>query len=154
MTSTASNISTMQIETSRFGVLETPTTDLVEINGGILGFPDASRFVRVPVTDSEGWMWLQSTADPELAFLTIEALRFYLDYDVDLGDSDCASIGLEDPADAEILAIVTVRRDAGGVVDAITANLLGPVVINRRLAIGRQVVLADSNYSTREPVTG
>jgi flagellar assembly factor FliW len=34
----------------------------------------------------------------------------------------------------------------------ITANLLGPLVINPRTRRGRQLVLTESGYSTRHPV--
>ena len=53
---------------------------------------------------------------------------------------------------AEVLALVTVSRSSSGALEGITANLLGPVVINVRSGQGRQVVLAESPYSTREPV--
>ncbi len=151
-TSTTANISPMQIATSRFGMLDAPEEQLVEIEGGLLGFPDASRYVRVPVVDTEGWLWLQSVDDPELAFLAISAFRFFPDYDVDLSDADAAAIGLTDPTEAEVFALVTVTRSADGTVEGITANLLGPIVVNSRAALARQVVLADSPYSTREPV--
>lgn len=147
-----SNIGTMQIATSRFGVLDALDEHLVEIEGGLLGFPDATRYVRVPVVDSEGWLWLQAADDPELAFLAISAFRFFPDYDVDIPDADAEAIGLTDATDAEVLALVTVNRSTAGTVEGITANLLGPVVINTRTGTARQVVLAESAYSTREPV--
>ena len=151
-TSTTANISPMQIATSRFGMLDAPEEQLVEIEGGLLGFPDATRYVRVPVVDSDGWLWLQATDDPELAFLAISAFRFFPDYDVDIPDADTEAIDLTDVADAEVLALVTVSRAASGALEGITANLLGPIVINTRTGRGRQVVLAESPYSTREPV--
>jgi flagellar assembly factor FliW len=151
-TSPTANISPMQIATSRFGILDAPEEQLVEIDGGLLGFPDATSYVRIPVIETDGWLWLQSVDDPELAFLAISAFRFFADYDVDLSEADAAGIDLAEPTDAEILALVTVSRSADGTVDGITANLLGPVVINTRTAVGRQIVLAESPYSTREPV--
>jgi len=53
-----------------------------------------------------------------------------------------ALLGLRDAADAMILNIVTVIRNTP--VEA-TANLIGPIVVNRRTRIGRQLVI--SNYS-------
>ena len=151
-TTPTTNIGAMQIATSRFGVLDALDEHLVEIQGGLLGFPDATRYVRVPVADGDGWLWLQATDDPELAFLAITAFRFFADYDVDIPDADAEAIGLTDAADAEVLALVTVSRSSSGALEGITANLLGPVVINVRTGQGRQVVLAESPYSTREPV--
>jgi flagellar assembly factor FliW len=44
--------------------------------------------------------------------------------------------------------VLTVRTDPVGV----TANLLGPLVINDRTGHGRQLVLATSEYSARHVV--
>ena len=148
------NLRSMQIATSRFGMLDAAEDQIVTIEGGLLGFPDAASFVRLPVEDADGWMWLQSITDRELAFLAISAFSFFPTYDIDLPDSDAESLGLVEAADAEVLALVTIRHTDEGGVAAVTANLLGPLVINRNTAIGRQVVLSDSQYSTCEPVTG
>jgi flagellar assembly factor FliW len=153
-TMATSNISPMQIATSRFGVLDALEEQLIEFDGGLLGFPDGSRYVRLPMTDAEGWLWLQSVDDPDLAFLAISVFRFFPDYDLDLSEADAEAIELESADDAEVLALVTVRRTVEGSVESITANLLGPVVINSSKSVGRQVVLSDSQYSTREIVSG
>ncbi|MEZ5245758.1 MAG: flagellar assembly protein FliW [Acidimicrobiales bacterium] len=144
----------MQITTTRFGVLDALDEQMVEIQGGLLGFPDASRYLRVEMPDAEGWLWLQSVDDPELAFLAIDAFLFFPAYDLELPESDVAAIELEAPTDAEVLALVTVHRADDGTMGGITANLLGPLVINDRTKVGRQVVLSDSQYSTREIVSG
>ncbi len=148
------NLTSMQVASSRFGTLDATEDQLITIDGGLLGFPDATRFVRLPVDDAEGWVWLQSTTDRELAFLVISAFRFFPDYDIELPDGDVAALELDDPSDAEVLALVTIRYTEAGGVASVTANLLGPLVINRRTGTGRQVVLSDSRHSTREPVVG
>ena len=33
-----------------------------------------------------------------------------------------------------------------------TANLVGPVVINKTKRIGKQIIIEDERYSTQEPV--
>ncbi|MEM9200542.1 MAG: flagellar assembly protein FliW [Actinomycetota bacterium] len=144
----------MQVASSRFGTLDATQDQLVSIDGGLLGFPDATDFVRLPVDDAEGWLWLQSTTDTDLAFLVISAFRFFPEYDIELPDSDVNSLELDDAADADVLALVTIRYTEDGGVASVTANLLGPLVINRRTGVGRQVVLSDSRHSTREPVAG
>lgn len=149
-----SNIEPMEIATSRFGTFDALEDQIIEIQGGLLGFPDATRYVRIPVVEAEGWLWLQSVDDPDLAFLAVTAFLFFPDYDVDMADADAAGIGLDEADAAEVLALVTVRRAEEGSVQGVTANLLGPVVINTLTSVGRQVVLSDSRYSTRETVAG
>lgn len=151
---TAGNLAPMQITTSRFGLLDAVEDQLVRIDGGLLGFPDAISYLRVPVVDSDGWLWLQSVDDPELAFLAISAFRFFPDYDVDVPEADIDALAIDTVDDVEVLVLVTVRREGADAAPAITANLLGPVVVNRRTGAARQVVLSDTEYSTREPLAG
>lgn len=148
-----SSIPPMQITTSRFGVLDALDDQMIEIDGGLLGFPDACSYVRVEIPDAEGWLWLQSVEDPDLAFLAVDAFLFFPEYDLELPDADAAAMELEASTDAEVLALVTVRHTEDGAMESITANLLGPLVINDRTKVGRQVVLSDSQYSTREIVS-
>ena len=150
----SSNLAAMQVASSRFGTLDATEDQLIRIDGGLLGFPDADQFVRLPVDDAEGWQWLQSTSDRDLAFLVISAFRFFPDYDIELPDGDVAALELDDPADADVLALDTIRHTEEGGIASVTANLLGPLVINHRTGVGRQVVLSDSQHSTREPVAG
>ena len=148
------NLAAMQVSSSRFGVLDATEDQLITIDGGLLGFPDAVRFVRLPVDDAEGWQWLQSVNDGDLAFLVISAFRFFPDYDIELPDGEVKALELDDPSDADVLALVTIRHTDEGGIASVTANLLGPLVINHRTGVGRQVVLSDSQHSTREPVAG
>ena len=148
------NLAAMQVTSSRFGVLDATEDQLITIDGGLLGFPDAVRFVRLPVDDAEGWQWLQSVNDGDLAFLVISAFRFFPDYDIELPDGEVKALELDDPSDADVLALVTIRHTDEGGIASVTANLLGPLVINHRTGVGRQVVLSDSQHSTREPVAG
>lgn len=144
----------MHITTSRFGVLDAIDDQLVEIESGLLGFPQITSYVRVPVADAEGWVWLQAIEDPDLAFLAIDAFLFFPDYDLVLPTADATALDVQTPEEVEVLALVTLNRDESGGLEAITANLLGPLVVNNRTHGARQVVLSDSEYTTREVVAG
>ncbi len=52
------------------------------------------------------------------------------------------------PTPVGLLAIITVRDNP----HRITANLLGPLVINREDGLGKQVVLSASDYSLQHPL--
>jgi flagellar assembly factor FliW len=64
------------------------------------------------------------------------------DYEPEIFDEDALQLGMEDPSEAMILNIVTLRQQQP--IEA-SVNLVGPVVVNRRSRIGRQLVI--SNYS-------
>ena len=114
-----------------------------------VGFADARRFVLVDVEDNDVFYWLQSVDDPSLAFLCAVPWAFFPDYSPVVPDDDQESLELETAEDAMVLTILTVHREA----KQITANLLGPLVVNQNTRIGRQVVLLGDDYSVQEPLS-
>ena len=68
-------------------------------------------------------------------------------YELEIFDNDAEALDITDPAETMILNIVTVQRQ--NPLHA-TVNLVGPIIVNRRTRIGRQVVIANySRYSAR-----
>ena len=63
-------------------------------------------------------------------------------YSPEIFDEDALQLDIRDASDAMVLNIVTLLRQTP--VEA-TVNLIGPIIINRRTCIGRQLVI--SNYS-------
>lgn len=138
----------VQVASDRFGVVEIDDDRVLSFPDGLLGFPDARRFALVDSHDTGTYFWLQSVDDPALAFLTVAPWAFFPDYEPDIPRMDEEALGLASPADVMVLCILTVQREH----KMITANLLGPLVINSRSRVGRQVVLADSGYPVRAPL--
>jgi len=136
----------VMIESGHLGPVEVDDDAVVEFPAGIIGFPDQRRYAIVAAEDSGLYSWLQSVDEPDLAFLAVVPAPFFPDYAPVIPDEDCASIGLTDPDDAQVLCLLTVGDDA------ITANLLGPIVLNVRNRTARQVVLTDSSLSTKAPI--
>ena len=85
---------------------------------------------------------LDARAREPLHFIVIEPGGIVPGYEPEIFDGDAEHLDLRDPAEAMILNIVTLQRQQP--VEA-TANLIGPLVVNRRTRIGRQLVI--SNYS-------
>ena len=57
-------------------------------------------------------------------------------------------VGLRAPEDALIRCVLTLHDDP----EATTANLVAPIVLNRRTRKGRQVILQGTSLSMRYPV--
>src|SRR5271157_1456904 len=91
---------------------------------GLLGFEQYKSFALVTKPEEEPFLWLQVVEEPKLAFLVMSPFVVVPDYQPDL----CA----EDPL---IFNIVTVR----GAQQA-TINLKGPIVLNRRTLVAKQVI--------------
>ena len=138
----------MRVATERFGELDVDEERVLTFPEGLAGFPAAKQFTLVEVEGNEAFLWLQSIDDPALAFLTTVPWPFFPDYEPELPDLDQELLALEDAGDALVLCLLTVRRDAREV----TANLLGPLVVNQRTRTGRQVVLAESGLPVRAPL--
>lgn len=140
----------MLVESTRFGSFEVESRRTLAFDEGLLGFPDSSTYVVVEVEDSP-YVWLQSTSEPDVAFLAISPFVFFPQYDLELGDEDQAALEVDDPAQVEVLTLLTVHR-VGDEPQTITANLLGPIVVNVDNRKARQLVLDNPEYSTREPL--
>jgi flagellar assembly factor FliW len=138
----------VMIDSEHLGSVEVDESSVIELPAGILGFPEQRRYAIVAADDSGLYSWLQSLDEPELAFLTVVPSPFFPDYEPVIPDEDCATIGLTAPEDAQVLCLVTVDDES------VTANLLGPIVLNVRTRMARQVVLTDSSLSTRAPILG
>ena len=136
----------MLVESERLGPLEVDEASVIEVPAGLIGFPQLRRFALVAAEQTGVYSWLQSLDDPAVSFLSVVPAAFFPDYAPTIGDEDCIAIGLSDPADAQLLCLVTATDDG------VTANLLGPVLLDVRTRLARQVVLSDTGHTTREPI--
>jgi flagellar assembly factor FliW len=85
-----------------------------------------------------------------LAFLLLDPLLCKPDYEFLISPEDRKALELPDSCEGmQTLVIVNI---APGDSMEITANLLGPVVMNVKKRLARQIVLYQSPYSTRFPI--
>ena len=87
-----------------------------------------------------------STAAADLEFVVTHPGLFFPDYAPEIDDDTADRLELKSADDALLLVIVTVTDP----VAASTANLLGPIVVNRHTRAAAQAVLGASGYNTRE----
>jgi flagellar assembly factor FliW len=139
---------TVQISSERFGEVDCEDSAALSFPHGLLGFENESSFAVVPVDEDGIYSWLQSASDPALAFLVTSPHFFFAGYEPEVNDADVEELDLQDPSETLLLCLLTVGEES------ITANLLGPIVVNTRTRVARQVVLADGRWSTREPLGG
>jgi flagellar assembly factor FliW len=79
----------------------------------------------------------------------MDAASVKLDYEVPLAPDDAQALALHAPDDAMVLLIVSVPNNDA---HQTTANLAGPLVINHRTRVGRQVVLDSKTYPLKYQV--
>jgi len=137
----------MEVETTRFGTLSLGEEARVYFPEGLLGFSAYREYVMVPASASGGpLVWLQSCQAPELAFAVCRAEALVRGYQVQVQTQDLAVAELSAPEDAAVYLIV--HRERGDVV----ANLRGPLVINEKRHLGKQVVINDESVPLRHCV--
>ncbi|MGE0481727.1 MAG: flagellar assembly protein FliW [Phycisphaerae bacterium] len=134
----------MRIDTVRFGPLEVDEERLIEFADGLLGFPEHHRFALIQTAPDPVFFWLQSAEDPALAFVVCDPLGFVPDYQIPVRQDDVDQLAMRDLGDCQVLVIVN-RVD-----EWLTGNLLGPLVIGVQSRRGKQMVLSDKRYSTRQ----
>jgi flagellar assembly factor FliW len=132
---------TLQIETTRFGVLPIDEAHVLEFISPIIGFEQATRFVLVDHEEDSPFQWLQSLEDPELAFVVTLPASFGLNYTFELPEEAVQALNLSSEEDVLVLTLVTVPEENPALM---TTNLLGPLVINATTYKALQVVLHDA----------
>ncbi|MDL2226771.1 flagellar assembly protein FliW [Deltaproteobacteria bacterium OttesenSCG-928-M10] len=136
----------IKINTKRFGEMEFSEDSVVKVIGGLIGLSGYENFVIIRYQDDSPFYWLQCVDDPELALVMVSPLLFKPDYDPPIPLSLNQELDIQSPGDITVFVIVTIP--AGNPQD-MTANLLGPVVVNARSRRARQLVLDDRVYSHR-----
>jgi flagellar assembly factor FliW len=139
----------LTIKTTRFGELSIDEKRVIQFPEGLLGFPEQKDYIILEHKPESPYFWLQSLTDADLAFVVIDPFLVKKDYLKDLPPVEKKIFeGLETGC-VTVFALVTISQ---GNDQPITMNLMGPLVIDVEIRIGRQVILANSGYTCRYPV--
>jgi flagellar assembly factor FliW len=137
-------MSTLTIDSSRFGTLEISSEDVIEFPNGLIGL-GGSRYTIVAAGADGAFSWLHSIDDPTLALPIANPWHFFTDYAVELSDADSEPI-TADPADVTVW--VTVR--AGAELADFFANLRAPILVAD--GKGHQVINEAADAPVRAPL--
>ena len=124
----------MDVKTKTMGVKSVEENHIVTFPEGLFGFEDYKKYATI----ESQWaplIWLQSLDDERLAFLLIDPFLICGDYEADIED-------------LIVMAVVTVPSDGS----AVSANLQGPIVINKKNNLCVQVILSDSRWTTKHAI--
>lgn len=134
---------------TRFGDIEYADEDVVTFTDGMIGFPDARRFILLSHKENSPFRWLQSLDEPKLAFLVTDPGAFVCEYtpSVEHAVLNGLEIGEETPR-----LVFTTARIPNGEPNEMTLNLAAPIVVNATNRKARQIVLTDDAYTIRHRV--
>lgn len=124
--------------------------DVITFPGGIPGFEKNREFVLVQIPEYVPFEWLACVDGTRLRFAVINPLLFRPDYSPNITKEQLSELGIDKAEDVLLYAIVTIREDPA----ESTANLTGPVVINKSRRLGKQIIIEDDRYSTQEKILG
>jgi len=139
----------LKIQTSRFGELDIDDTRIITFTEPVLGFPDDKKFVLLDNTNNL-FKWLQSTDNKDLAFVMIDPLLIYENYEVSVTSDDVKDLNLSGIDKAVVLCIVNIANECASV----TANLVAPIILNPEKMLAKQIVLLNSPYSLKHNILG
>ena len=137
----------MRVHTRPYGDIDLDERQRISLPWGLLGFEDLRDWVLLDATQPP-FYWLQSLERPEVAFVLIDPVSFRPDYEPGVDPAELAGLELASAEERLVFVIVTVPADSA----RMTANLQGPLVINRQSRVGRQLVSADPRWGTRHAI--
>ena len=137
----------MKVNTKAYGPVEVEQQQMLTFPQGLFGFESFKNYALLDA-EQEPFFWLQSTEDEQIAFVLINPFLFRPDYEMNIDNEELLSVGISDPEKAVIFSIVTVPLDSS----PMTANLQGPLVINRDSRVGIQAILTDSKWKTKHDI--
>jgi flagellar assembly factor FliW len=129
----------MKITTTRFGAVTIEDADVLTFVDGLIGMEDCRRWVLLADAQNSALGWLQSLDRPDVALGVVSPRRFVPDYQVRVARREIQPLGLQNPSEAQILAIVS-HSDNG-----LALNLKAPLVIHVAERLGRQIVARDDH---------
>ncbi|MCA1794787.1 MAG: flagellar assembly protein FliW [Desulfobacteraceae bacterium] len=136
----------MKIHTRKFGELEIDEKMILDMPDGLPGFDGYKRFVLLEDAGSKPFCWFQSVEASDLALVVMNPYLFKPDYQVDL-KGVMALKGWKNVTEKDlgVFVVLNIFETRNG--KKITANLIGPLVINMKKNEVVQVVFEDAHYS-------
>ena len=137
----------MRVKTKAYGEIDADERQLVSFPAGLLGFEQFKDYILLDAPQKP-FFYLQSIDVPDLAFILIDPFLFRPDYSLDIDDDSLEEIDVARPEDVLVFSIVTVPGEGG----TVTANLMGPLIINKANRLAMQTVLGDSRWRVKHDI--
>jgi flagellar assembly factor FliW len=129
---------TFELCSERFGSFTVPEARVFVLDPGLVGFPDARRFVLLDSKPGSPFKWMLSVDEPDLGFAVVDPGDFVAGYVAPL--EHAANVLSCARADVALFVLVTIPERP----TEIFLNLLAPIIVDLQTRRGRQLVLEDT----------
>jgi flagellar assembly factor FliW len=141
-------MNTLELMPTETHAIDGNGNNMIQLPYGLLGFERVHQYILLTRPEEEPFMRFQMVGEVKRAFLVVPPHFVLANYAPDLSELDVAFLELNDPSEAFVLNIVTMRAPGEA-----TVNLKGPIVINRRTLIGKQIIPVNAaEYAIRHPL--
>ncbi|WP_442596332.1 flagellar assembly protein FliW [Neobacillus sp. D3-1R] len=138
----------MNINSKYHGEIEVNEEKILFFEKGIPGFQEEKKFIILPLSDDQVFSVLQSVESHYLAFVITNPFVFNKEYDFELDTSVIEELDIASEQDVQVYSILTVQDPF----EKTTANLQAPIILNVKNKKGKQVILNNSQYTTKQPI--
>ncbi|UOK57790.1 flagellar assembly protein FliW [Metabacillus hrfriensis] len=135
----------MLIQTKYHGEATINEAHKITFEHGIPGFLEEKNYILLPLEEGSSFFILQSIQSQNTAFVVTSPFFFFKDYEFDLDESTKELLMIESPNDVEVYVILTVSDPFTNS----TANLQGPLILNKGKRLGKQLILNKTEYTTK-----
>jgi flagellar assembly factor FliW len=136
----------VKVATKAYGLIEVDPCQKIVFPRGLFGFESFKEYMLLDA-ERQPFYWLQSVDVESIAFILINPFLFRPDYEVNINNDELTDIDVLSPEKALIFSIVTIPPDG-----PMTANLQGPLIINRDTRAGKQAILTDPRWKTKHDI--
>jgi len=137
----------VKVATKAYGLIDVDERQKIIFPQGLFGFENLKNYLLLDA-ERQPFYWLQSIEMEQVAFVLLSPFLFRPDYELNISNEELAEIGIHAPEKALVFSIITIPPDGS----PMTANLQGPLVINRDTRTGKQAVLSDTRWKTKHDI--
>ena len=133
------------VQSERFGELTLRPEQALTFLSPVIGFEDLRRYALLdPDDETSPFQWLQSMEDESVAFVLTQPAWFGKEYAITIPQEVVTALEIGSANDVQIYTMVTIPDENPS---ALTANLMGPIIINVKNHQAMQIILEE--FETR-----
>lgn len=139
----------MKLQTAYMGEVEIDSSKILTFEHGFPGFEAEKEFALLALEENSAFHVLQSLKTQALAFIVTDPCYITISYNFDLDEATIHALQIEHENEVTVFAIVSLKETLA----QSTVNLKAPIVINTTNNKAKQVILNDTHYAIRQPMS-